>query len=93
MTKPPPAPTGTDHDHHSPLHQDVLRLRQILRQWDEIDRVILLASTQEGHWAKDLTRQLGMTAGGRCGCCVTASWRRCVKKWTERQPLLEGTNA
>ncbi len=59
----PPAPAGTDHDHYSPLRQEVLQLRQILRQWDEIDRVILLASTQEGHWAKDLARQLGMTAG------------------------------
>ena len=59
----PPAPADTDHDHEPALRQDVRRLRQILRQWDEIDRIILLTSTQEGYWAKDLARQLGITAG------------------------------
>lgn len=45
-----------------PISRDLVNMTQILNGLSQEDRIILLASTQEGCWAKGLQRQLGKPA-------------------------------
>ncbi len=57
VTNPPPAP-----DESLINRCRVAVLRRVLNDLSGIDRVIILASTDGGHWAKDLERRLGIPA-------------------------------
>lgn len=46
----------------SSISHELVNMTRVLNELSQEDRVILLASTQEGCWAKDLQRQLGKPA-------------------------------